>query len=164
MDFSQVLLDLASKYGLMGFFAASVIANATIFLPLPIELLVFAAAGLKLYNPLLLGLFAGAGAAVGELTGYFLGRAGNIALAKLDSKDSKKIFEFKKKVEEKGMAIIFVFAAMPLAFDIAGIASGLIKFDFRKFFIALFCGKVLRYIVVAYAGFYGIEIIRNLIF
>ncbi len=164
MDFSLVLLDLAARYGLIGFFLASLIANATIFLPLPIELLVFAAGGLKLFPPLLLGIFAGAGAAVGETTGYFLGMAGNAAIAKLDPKDLEKIIGFKKKVEHHGSAIIFVFALLPLAFDLVGIASGLIKFDFRKFFIALLCGKIVRYIVVAYAGFYGIELIRSLIF
>lgn len=160
---SQLVVELSAKYGLIGFFIAAIIANATIFLPLPIEILVFAAGTAHLFNPFILGAVAGSGAAIGEISGYLIGRAGHEGLKKVSEKDLQKILSFKKKLEKHGTKIIFLFALIPIAFDIVGIASGLTKFDFKKFFTACWAGKVIRYIIVASAGYYGIEIIKALI-
>jgi uncharacterized membrane protein YdjX (TVP38/TMEM64 family) len=51
--------------------------------------------------------------------------------------------------------IIVVFAATPLPDDLVGIVAGLIRYDFRKFFLATFLGKLMLNAGLAWAGFYG---------
>ena len=40
-----------------------------------------------------------------------------------------------------------------------GIAAGIIRYDLRRFFFAIWVGKVLRYVLVALVGFVGMETI-----
>ena len=59
------------KYSYPGIFLLSFLAYATVFLPAPGVAVVFAMGGV--FNPLFVALVAGAGAALGELTGYLAG-------------------------------------------------------------------------------------------
>ena len=63
------LEDLIS-YGYVGAFLAMFVSSATIILPAPGIVMVFAIAAAGA-NPILVGLFAGIGAGLGELVGYF---------------------------------------------------------------------------------------------
>ena len=53
------------------------------------------------------------------------------------------------------MMVIFVFAATPLPFDVIGLFCGVVRYPAKKFFIATLIGKIIKYLVIAYAGFYG---------
>jgi membrane protein YqaA with SNARE-associated domain len=63
-----------AKYGYIGIFLLSILANATIILPAPGFAIVFAMG--SVFNPFAVALAAGAGAAIGELTGYLAGFSG----------------------------------------------------------------------------------------
>lgn len=78
MALEELISGLVSEYGLFGVFIASIIANATIFLPLPMAIIVFAIASLSndIVFVVILGLVAGLGSAIGEMTGYLLGLLG----------------------------------------------------------------------------------------
>ncbi|MCX6802146.1 MAG: VTT domain-containing protein [Candidatus Diapherotrites archaeon] len=148
---------LLEAFGLPGLFIAAILANATIVFPLPLDFLVFPLGemnfyGLGILSPLAVGIAVGFGAAIGELTGYFLGRVGAKGIEKLTRREMKKVLSLKEKVQTYGMIFIFLFALFPSAFDFVGIAAGLIKFDARKFFIACAAGKTLRYILIGYFG------------
>ena len=65
------IVGLVHTFGYLGVFLASLIGSATIILPVPSFALVIAA-GSQL-DPLWVGIISGAGAAIGELTGYGLG-------------------------------------------------------------------------------------------
>ena len=67
-----------ATYGYVGVFIVSLIGNATIILPVPSLLSVFAA-GQRL-NPWIVGLVAGVAEPFGELTGYLAGYAGHGAV------------------------------------------------------------------------------------
>lgn len=151
--------SFAETWGYLGIFAISFIGNASIIFPLPSAIIVFAFG--SILNPWLLGLSAGIAAALGELTGYFLGRGGG----KLLNKKQKKIFEKTRKWAEKHgiFPIIILFAAAPLPDDITGILAGIMKYDVKKFLAATLIGKLIFYTILAWAGFYGMAGILELL-
>ncbi len=61
-------------YGYPGIFLFSILANATILIPVPG--VVFTSAMGAIFNPLWVSMAAGAGAAIGELSGYLAGFSG----------------------------------------------------------------------------------------
>ena len=70
-------------YGYFGVFLLSLGTSATIVFPLPGEVALFAAPGimgLSWLGVLFLGIIAGIGAAIGEMTAYYAGRWGRAAV------------------------------------------------------------------------------------
>lgn len=66
--------------GYLGAFLASVVSNATIFLPVPGGLITVGLGAIL--SPFLVALAAGARAGTGEMSGYVLGHAGGELLSK----------------------------------------------------------------------------------
>ncbi len=150
LDFFMSLLE---NYGYLGIFMVNLIANLTIIFPLPSSILVFGAGAVL--NPFLVGLFAALGSAIGEFSGYALGLGGR----KVIERKWKKWVERAETWFQKYGAfwIIIFFAATPFPDDIVGVLSGTLRYPFKKFFIACFIGKLILNLVLAYAGFYGIN-------
>jgi membrane protein YqaA with SNARE-associated domain len=160
MDFN-FFISLAQSYWYAGIFMIGLLSSATIFLPTPAFAVIFFLAGAHAFDPLALGIVAGAGAAVGELTGYVLGYgAHRFALKKRYAKLIKRTEKYFQKYGAP--VIIFVFAATPLPFDIVGLFCGAVKYPWQKFFTATLAGKIVKYIFIAYAGFYGIGWAKSL--
>ena|SRR3990172_3290576 len=158
MQFSAWMLSIVQTYGYFGVFAINLIASATIFLPLPAFALTFALG--SVLNPWLLGLSAGLGSAVGELTGYLLGYGGQEAFKKKYKKWLKRASDF---AEKRGMFLaILLIAAAPIPTDIVGILAGVAKYKPWKFFLAMSIGKVIKYTLIAWAGFYGLSWIAGI--
>ena len=144
---------VVNAFGYFGIFLISFIGSATIILPAPTFLAVFAAG--SVLNPWLVGLFAGAGAAFGEITGYIVGLGGKQVIEK---KHKKLLGRTKKWLEAHGaFPIIILFAATPLPDDIIGIICGAIKYNWKKFFLASFIGKLALNLALAWGGFYGVQ-------
>jgi uncharacterized membrane protein YdjX (TVP38/TMEM64 family) len=59
------------RYGYFGIFVVALLANATVLIPAP-GLAIISAMG-SVFNPLGVGLAAGTGGAIGELSGYLAG-------------------------------------------------------------------------------------------
>lgn len=153
----DLFLQIALQYGLIGVFAAAVLLNASVLLPLPFDILFIAVASLHIYNPVLLGIVAGIGAAIGEMVAYCLGFFGSKAIEKMTLLQVERITDFKKKIKGIGTIFIFIGALVPFPFDLIGIAAGLIKFDWKRFFIAVLLGRTIRHVLIAVAIYYGIE-------
>ncbi len=151
----------ASPFGIIVLFLFAVFANASLFLPILVEPVVFVVAGFapNVYVALLIGFVTGIGAAIGEMSGYILGLLGIKTLKKMSEKKVEKVFEIGERLADKGMPIIFLGAFTPFPFDLVGIAAGLIRYDPKRFFFAALLGKVLRYGLVAFVGFVGINAI-----
>lgn len=159
----EAILYLGYKFGYFGIFLASLIGSATILLPLPASLITFTFG--SILNPLFVGIAAGVGSAIGELTGYFAGIAGGKIVQKKKNKDKALFEKIKKWFSEKpGFVLVILFSATPLIFDIMGIFCGIIRYDIKKFFVATLIGKLILNIAIAYAGFYGIGIISSWFF
>src|SRR5688572_31197479 len=67
-----------AQYGYPGIFLLSILANATIVLPAPGLAIVFAMGGV--FSPIGVGLASGAGATLGELSGYLAGFSGQAVI------------------------------------------------------------------------------------
>lgn len=157
-QFSAWALAFVQAYGYFGVFVINIIASATIFFPLPAFALTFALGAVL--NPWLLGLSAGLGSAIGELTGYLLGYGGQEAFKKRYRKWLDRASRF---AEKRGMFLaVLVIAASPIPTDIVGILAGVAKYRPWKFFVAMTIGKVIKYTLIAWAGFYGLSWIAGL--
>jgi len=153
----QELFLQLSTLGYFGIFLVSLIGSSTIIFPLPATVFVFGAGAVL--NPLILGVVAGMGAALGELVGYGFGWAGR----KIGKKRLKERLEKAERMFKKygGFFALILFAATPLPDDIVGIVSGILKYEIKRFFIAVLIGKIIFHLILAYAGYYGINWMLN---
>ncbi len=159
-------------YGLLGLFLLSVAANATVLLPLGVEVVVVAVganpslvglAANSLLDRFIVGLVSGTGAAIGEMTAYLVGAMGRKAIEHVKEIDIRKVDEVSKKIEKRGMAFIFLIAIIPFPFDVIGMAAGLIRFNPLKFFVAAWGGKSIRYVLYAMFGFAAFEAVKGVL-
>jgi uncharacterized membrane protein YdjX (TVP38/TMEM64 family) len=79
---------------------------------------------------------------------------------KMKKSEVENINHLKEKIANAGIPIIAFFAFTPLPFDAVGLAAGLIKYSIKKFFIGCWVGKVPRYIIIAYAGLFGVQFVK----
>jgi membrane protein YqaA with SNARE-associated domain len=151
----EILLPWIKKFivdfSYIAIFSVSAVSSSTIFIPFPIYLVIFFASGLGL-NPLVTGIAAGIGSAVGELTGYFIGAGGRYLAEEKKKTLSSYLLKFGKIFKKYGFATIIVTSFLPFPFDIVGILSGIGKYDIKKFFIGTAIGKTLRMLLIAYSG------------
>jgi len=138
-----------AKYGYPGIFVLAILANGTVLLPAPGLLIVFAMGAV--FNPFLVALAAGAGGALGELTGYLAGFSGQAVVEKIDLYN--RIIEWMQTHKRWGAFFIFILALIPNPFfDLAGIAAGTLKIPIRNFLFACWLGITIKMIIFAYAG------------
>jgi uncharacterized membrane protein YdjX (TVP38/TMEM64 family) len=134
------------SYGYLGTFLISVLANATVIIPAPGLVIVFSM-GAK-FNPLSVALAAGAGATIGELSGYLAGFSGQGII-----EDQKRYDQMVAWMEKNGPLTILVLAFIPNPlFDLAGMVAGALRMPLYKFLFWALIGKVLKMVVFSYAG------------
>ncbi len=149
-------VDQLKSYGYFGAFLISLTFNATVILPVG-NILIISAFGAVLPSAIVVGLVGGAGAVIGEITGYMAGYSGR-GLAKR----SKVYNRVEGWMRRWGALTIFIMSVVPFIFDLAGIAAGVLRFPFWKFFLLCWLGRTLLYIVVALAGAWGWEAVLRL--
>jgi uncharacterized membrane protein YdjX (TVP38/TMEM64 family) len=133
-------------YGYPGIFLLALLSNATIIVPVP-GVLLTSAMGM-VFNPFWVGIIAGTGAALGELSGYAAGYSGQAVI------ENARGYETLTRWLQKYGAITIValaFIPNPL-FDMAGLVSGALKMPVRKFLFFCWIGKMLKMLVFAYSG------------
>ncbi len=140
---SSLEAALRSPVGLAVLFGLAALSSATLILPAP-ALALTALAGAA-GNPLVVGVVAGLGQAVGELTGYLAGRSGKALLPA--TPQATRLGEL---VRRHGAIVIFVLAVIPNPlFDLAGIAAGAAGMPIPRYLAAAAAGKVLKNVIVA---------------
>ena len=132
-------------WGYLGAFIISIAANATVVLPVP-ALIVLVPMGAA-FNPLYIGLAAGVGGAMGEMTAYVAGYSGRGIW-----QENKWYVRAVGWLKKWGMPVIFLFAVTPLPLDVMGMAAGNLRYPAWKYYIACLPGKIIKYAVMAYAG------------
>lgn len=161
-DFSVWASALINGFGYIGIFVASFVGSASVILPVPVFALIFSAGAIL--NPVLVGIFAGVGSGLGELTGYGIGFAGNKTIARYKKKHLQWFLLAEKWFQKhRGFWIIFIFAASPLPDDIIGILCGIMKYPVKKFIIASILGKITLSLILAFSGFYSINWLSGLL-
>jgi uncharacterized membrane protein YdjX (TVP38/TMEM64 family) len=135
-----------ASYGYIGIFILSFLAYATVFLPAPGVAVVFAFGAI--YNPFILALVAGTGAALGEFVGYLAGYSGQ-GLA-----EKTKIYErLEGWMRKNGFLTVFILSAIPNpVFDMAGVIAGVLKMPVLKFLTACWVGETIKMLIFSFAG------------
>jgi len=133
-------------YGYPGIFLITLIGNATLILPAPTYAIVFAVGGVM--DPFAVGVVAGLGAALGEMTGYLAGIGGRGVI------ENRAIYDqFEYWMRRAGWLVIFLLAALPNPFfDIGGMVAGALRMPVLRFLIACWAGKSVRFIVLGLTG------------
>jgi membrane protein YqaA with SNARE-associated domain len=143
--------------GYVGAFAIMLLGNATIILPAPGLTFVFALG--SALNALPVGLAAGAGGALGELTGYLAGYGGRAVI-----KDQSLYQRFEGWMSRYGLVTLLILAIIPNPFfDIAGVAAGALRFTWWRFLLVSWAGKTIQGILIAYAGSVSASWVLNLV-
>ncbi len=143
--------------GYPGIFLVSMFGCATIILPAPSLALVFAM-GTAL-PPVLVGLAAGTGETVGEITGYLAGFGGRAII-----EDQKLYTRLTEWMMRRGDITIFLLSVIPNpVFDLAGIAAGTLRFPLWRFLLISLVGKTIKTTFVAWAGAHSLTLIQPLL-
>ena len=135
-------------YGYLGVFMVTLLANATVVIPVPYPGVVARLA--TELSALPVALLGASGSAIGEATGFLVGRAG------------KKVVEQNRfylwlrhqlRTPLRAFAILFLLSAPPNpVFDIAGLTAGSLAVPFPVFLAATFCGRIIRMLILAGLG------------
>lgn len=147
-----------ARYGYIGVFIISFLADVTLFVPVPSLFIVFTMGGVL--NPVLVGLIAGAGETIGSMVVYVTGLSSARAFHALDHRVMDK---FRTWIKTRGALSVFFMSAIlnPLFFPFTAIA-GMMHFGWWRFFLLCLAGKTLKDVILAVAGYFGVQTLINL--
>lgn len=149
-------IQTLQAYGYPGIFLFSILANATVLIPVPG--VVFTSAMGTIFNPFWVSIAAGSGAALGELSGYLAGFSGQAVV-----EESKRYDQVVHWMEKYGDITVLVLAFIPNPlFDLAGMVAGILKMPVWKFLIYCVIGKILKMMMFAYAGDWMMGVIEGI--
>jgi len=143
----ESLFKSLQAYGYLGAFLIALVGSLVPFLPVPYLLPIVLMS--KTLDPLLLGVLAGVGGAIGKLTSYGLGR---FSRRLLSEERRKKMTYLGNAIGKYGALAVFLFALTPLPDDVIYIPVGLTGLNLAKFMIANMLGKIVLSWIVAYTG------------
>lgn len=152
--FIYSIRDQAEKlavYGYPGIFILSFLAYATVLLPAPGVAVVFTMGAV--FNPVVVALAAGCGAALGELTGYMAGYSSQGVA------ERARIYDrLERWMRINGPLTILLLSAIPNPFfDLAGAAAGVLKMPVRKFLLFCWIGETVKMMAFALLGSLSIK-------
>ncbi|MCC7130618.1 MAG: hypothetical protein B6D39_04135 [Anaerolineae bacterium UTCFX2] len=138
-----------ARYGYAGIFLINMIANATVFVPVPGVVMVFAMGAVL--NPFATAVAAGLGGATGELSGYLLGFSGQGVAER--SQTFLQFYAWMASHPRSTDLAILILAAIPNPFfDMAGIAAGMLKIPIHRFWFFCAVGSIIKYSFFAFMG------------
>jgi membrane protein YqaA with SNARE-associated domain len=145
------------QYGYAAVFLVGLVSNATLILPVP-GLAVSSVMG-GVLNPWVVGVVGGVSQALGELTGYMAGYSGQTWV------DENRTYDHLARwIQRYGVLVIFVLAVIPNpVFDVGGMIAGALRLPLWKFLASCTAGKVIKNLLFALAGYYGIEVLFRIL-
>lgn len=134
--------------GYWGAFLINLVGSAAVVVPVPGLAAVCGAAAEELgLNFVLLAVTGAAGSTLGELTGYLAGYGSQGVVQK-----SRYYSRIHGWVLRRGGFALFILAVVPNPlFDIGGIAAGSLGYPISRFFLWVGAGKLIKFLIVAYA-------------
>lgn len=151
-------LEQFAAYGYPGVFLVSLAGNATLVLPAPSLAAVFAMGAVL--KPVLVGLVAGVGTTIGELTGYLAGFSGRALV-----ENRARYEQITAWMRRNGALTILVLSFIPNPFfDIAGMAAGALKYPLWKFLLFCWVGKTMKTTLFALAGAQSVKFIERFLY
>ena len=141
--FQDTIAHLGS-WGYLGAFLINGISSASIVLPAPGGAIVLLMA--PDYNPLLLGIAAGLGGAVGSLTSYLVGAHARPAF------QGRRSYSLAYRIMHRFGSVILLFATlMPISpGDFAGLLAGATRYPLRKYILYVGVASVIKMTVMVY--------------
>jgi membrane protein YqaA with SNARE-associated domain len=138
--------DNLGRLGLLGVFLAAMLSHLTIvardmFIPLFLPLA-------SVYHPVVLGTAAGTGAAIGEVTTYFLGWG----IAESIDNPTESEDRLARWINKYGLWAVLLVALTPLPDTPIVILAGSRKLPFSKLTIVEILGKSTLYSIAAFMG------------
>lgn len=149
------ILGFGLVFGYLGAFLVAFLGNATFLIPIPYMIITFILGGLTdtsgqfLFDPIMVGLIAGMGATIGEMTGYLLGYGGSRFI------EEGQRNAFSKYIEEHPRAtpfLVWFLAISPLPDDFVILPLGAAKYPWWKVAIPQYVGKSMFMIFAAWLG------------
>ena len=144
-------------YGYLGAFLVCLVCNATVILPVP-GIVVLFALGATL-NPVLVALAGATGGIIGEMTGFMVGYGGREVVPG----KGRLYARAEQWMRRRGGWAVFILAAVPLpVFDVAGVVAGVLRYPLWKFLLIGWVGKSIKYVILVLAGAWGWEALLDL--
>lgn len=143
------LEELGKNYGYLGVFLIALISCMTIIFPIPYIPAIIAISITTSLNPFWIGISGGLGAAIGEFTGYFLGRSGSETISKRWENQIEKLKIFFNKY---GFWAIVLVTATPLPTGVFYLIAGMTRYSAQRLLIAGIIGKTSLVLTVSYLG------------
>ncbi len=157
------------QQGYVGLFFISIFAGSPIPIPTPSMILTFTLG--SILNPVLVGVVAGFGNAVGNALIFWTGRGGHVVFKNIfnsspsDEPPRSRIGRFFRRVSRmpdyarrRANVAVFLLSIYPnpvLTPMILGM--GAMRFHFWQFFLAIFAGKTVQSMVLSYLGYFGLR-------
>jgi membrane protein YqaA with SNARE-associated domain len=140
------VLVVLTQYGLVGLFVASFL-QSLVFFPGLVEAVIPVFLALK-YNPYLVFAAASAGSIIGGFINYLMGFYGS----RFVMKSYQKIMKTAEKwLNRWGPFSIFVSSFIPgFPFDIVAVGVGILKMNFRYFFVSMALGKLVKTAMIVF--------------
>lgn len=152
-----------TAYGYVGLFLITFISAASVILPMPGLAAIIGGGAfldpvLGIPAPLVVGVVAGLGEALGEFTGYAMG-FGSSAIVQ-----ERRVYRtIESWMSRNGFVTLMALSAVPNPlFDVAGVAAGTVRMPVRRFFLATLIGKTIKNVYAAGGGLAGVRIIEAL--
>jgi membrane protein YqaA with SNARE-associated domain len=165
-------MDLLARQGYIGLFTISLFAGSPIPIPTPNLILTFTMG--SVLNPVLVALVSSFGNAIGNALIYFVGRGGLVFFKNLQVSTKKrrsirptrwarflykiklpKINEFARK---NALWAVFIRGMYPnpLLMTVE-MGMGATRYNFWKFFVVCWAGKMVEALILSYLGYYGLR-------
>ncbi|MEM5878557.1 MAG: VTT domain-containing protein [Candidatus Aenigmatarchaeota archaeon] len=158
MDFLFEVFAFLDQLGYIGLAITSMLSSA-LFIPFPLPIVVFTM-GANM-NPILVALIAALFSTIGSSVKYLIGLGGKEILEKKYEKEISKVREAFEKY--KFFWWLFAVGLTPFPDDPVSIFCGIVKYDFKKYFLSMFLGRLVLYLVVSLAGYYSISALVKII-
>ena len=144
------------QYGYPGISLIMFFSSATVLLPAPGFAAVLGAG--TLINPWIVGVFAGLGSAVGEMTGYMVGLGSREAI---EARRGKWWTRAETWMKKNGFVTVLVFASFPNPFfDAIGVIAGSLGLPISRVFLACLIGNTIKYTTLALLGNSALELLK----
>ncbi|MEM4734765.1 MAG: VTT domain-containing protein [Candidatus Thorarchaeota archaeon] len=163
----ELLLYVSLVTGYYGSFVVSVVGNASIIVPIPYMGVPYMLGGLRdpvtsefVFDPTLVGLVSGAGAMLGEMISYGIGRLGRRLVP------PSQVLDFSSFVSRHPRAtpvLVFLLAATPLPDDAVMVPLGVSRYQWWKLVTPLLLGKTVLMLVVAWAGRLSLDYVGQIV-
>ena len=138
--------------GYPGVFLLSLLASGGMVFPIPSLAATCGAAGLGL-NLFVVGILAGLGETIGELSGYAIGYGGQSVLQR-----RRMYARVRSWMDRWGTYVVLTLSIIPNPiFDFMGMAAGALRYPIKRFLIVVWVGKTAKGIIVAHACYWIVQ-------